>query len=58
MLINAVENICRESPGTCGIGLDTGNERYLSFYLKLGFEKVGEVKIGNVVETVLFKRVN
>lgn len=57
-LMDAVEKICRESPGTCGIGLDTGNARYLSFYLKLGFEKVGEVRNGNVTDTVLFKRVN
>ncbi len=57
-LMDAVEGICRESPGTCGIGLDTGNARYLSFYQKLGFEKVGEVRHGQVVDTVLFKRVN
>lgn len=57
-LMDTIEGICRESPGTCGIGLDTGNSRYLDFYRKLGFETVGEVRLGHVVETVLFKRVN
>ncbi|AZZ92029.1 MULTISPECIES: GNAT family N-acetyltransferase [unclassified Hahella] len=55
MLMQVIEGICRESPLSSGIGLDTGNARYLRFYLGLGYEKVGEVRLGNVTETVLFK---
>ena len=54
-LMLAVEKICRESPRSAGIGLDTGNSRYLKFYESLGYRKVGEVKLGKVSENVLFK---
>lgn len=54
-LMLAVERICRENPRSCGIGLDTGNSRYLKFYESLGYKRVGEVRLGKVVETVLFK---
>ena len=54
-LMQAVESICAENPRSVGIGLDTGNMRYLNFYKKLGYEIVGEVKLGDVTESVLFK---
>lgn len=54
-LMQAIENICNENPRSVGIGLDTGNMRYLEFYKKLGYETVGEIKLGNVTESVLFK---
>lgn len=55
LLLNAVEKLCSENPRSCGIGLDTGNARYLKFYESLGYETVGEVKLGDFTETVLFK---
>ena len=54
-LMEVVEGICREHPRSAGIGLDTGNLRYLRFYYNMGFEKVGEVALGNMTENVLFK---
>ncbi|MFT5716113.1 MAG: GNAT superfamily N-acetyltransferase [Oleiphilaceae bacterium] len=54
-LMKAVECICAENPRSVGIGLDTGNMRYLEFYKKLGYETVGEITLGNVTESVLFK---
>jgi len=54
-LMNAIESICAENPRSVGIGLDTGNMRYLNFYKKLGYETVGEVTLGDVTESVLFK---
>lgn len=54
-LMLAVERICRDNPRSCGIGLDTGNSRYLKFYESLGYRQVGEVTLGKVVEKVLFK---
>jgi hypothetical protein len=53
--MKAVECICAENPRSVGIGLDTGNMRYLEFYKKLGYETVGEITLGNVTESVLFK---
>ncbi len=55
ILMDTIENTCRETPGSSGIGLDTGNARYIDFYKKLGFEEVGEVRMGDVTEKVLFK---
>ncbi len=55
LLLNAVEKLCSENPRSSGIGLDTGNAGYLNFYQSLGYEKVGEVKLGDFTETVLFK---
>ncbi|UZE94481.1 GNAT family N-acetyltransferase [Alkalimarinus alittae] len=55
LLLEAVEKLCSENPRSCGIGLDTGNTRYIKFYESLGYEKVGEVKLENFTETVLFK---
>lgn len=56
-LMEAIENICRENPRSVGIALDTGNARYLDFYKGLGYSLVGEVKLGDVTESVLFKPV-
>ena len=54
-LMKAVEKICSENPRSVGIGLDTGNSRYLKFYQHLGYEIVGEVTLGDVTESILFK---
>ncbi len=54
-LMEVIEGICRESPRSSGIGLDTGNSRYIRFYTSIGFQKVGEVKLGGFTESVLFK---
>ncbi|WP_250658160.1 GNAT family N-acetyltransferase [Alkalimarinus coralli] len=55
MLLSAVEKLCSENPRSCGIGLDTGNTRYLKFYESMGYNKVGEIQLGEFTETVLFK---
>ncbi len=54
-MMKVVEGICLQSPKSSGIGLDTGNARYIRFYKTLGFEKVGEIRLGNITEAVLFK---
>jgi GNAT superfamily N-acetyltransferase len=54
-LMQAIDQICRENPRSVGMGLDTGNARYLDFYAKLGYRVIGQVKLGDVVENVLFK---
>lgn len=56
-LMSAIEEICKENPRSSGIALDTGNARYLEFYEQMDYEIVGEVKLGSIVEKVLFKKV-
>jgi len=34
--------------------IDTGNARYRNFYQRLGYEEIGQVAIGPVVEYVFF----
>ncbi|QXH49383.1 GNAT family N-acetyltransferase [Pseudomonas fakonensis] len=53
-LLQAVHDWCGEIPGTQGVVLDTGNEHYLAFYRRLGYEEIGEVAIGPVRERILF----
>lgn len=55
LLFNAIEQVCAESSKSAGIGLDTGNSRYLEFYNRMGFATVGEVRMGGITEYVLFK---
>ena len=52
-LIKAVEHLCVENPKSAGLGLDTGNARYLDFYKSLGYEQVGEIELESVKEVVL-----
>ncbi|TNC82527.1 MAG: GNAT family N-acetyltransferase [Oleiphilus sp.] len=56
-LMQAIENICMENPRSVGIALDTGNSRYLDFYSELGYSLVGEIRFGEITESVLFKPV-
>ena len=51
----AIEDICKENPRSGGIALDTGNTRYLKFYQSIGYKTLGTVKLGELVENVLFK---
>ena len=55
-LLRAIEAICKENPRSVGIALDTGNSRYLTFFNAMGYETVGSVQLGDVTESVLFKR--
>ncbi|PID41779.1 MAG: GNAT family N-acetyltransferase [Proteobacteria bacterium] len=54
-LLKAVEQICAENHKSTGISLDTGSARCADYYCSLGYERVGEIQIGPVTETVLFK---
>lgn len=56
-LLSAIEKICMENPRSMGIALDTGNSRYLNFFKSMGYQTVGSVQLGGIVENVLFKNV-
>ncbi|MEG1080979.1 MAG: GNAT family N-acetyltransferase, partial [Pseudomonas sp.] len=37
-----------------GVVLDTGNEHYLAFYQRQGYQEIGEIAVGPVREHVFF----
>lgn len=53
-LLKALHDWCAEDASSRGIILDTGNTRYLDFYKRQGYEEIGEVAIGPILEHVLF----
>lgn len=53
-LLQAVHDWCAEDPTTQGVVLDTGNEHYLAFYQRQGYEEIGEIAVGPIRERVFF----
>ncbi|KAF1071525.1 MAG: hypothetical protein GAK45_00493 [Pseudomonas citronellolis] len=53
-LLDALHAWVNEESGSQGLVLDTGNTRYLDFYLRQGYHEVGQVALGGVCEHVLF----
>ncbi len=43
-----------KTPSSQGVVLDTGNGHYLEFYKRQGYEEIGEVAIGPIIEHVFF----
>ncbi|GAB6387728.1 GNAT family N-acetyltransferase [Stutzerimonas marianensis] len=53
-LLEALHNWCAQDSTSHGLMIDTGNPRYLRFYERQGYQNVGQVAIGPVVEHVFF----
>ncbi|MNE98275.1 Acetyltransferase (GNAT) family protein [compost metagenome] len=53
-LLEALHNWCAEDAGSLGVVLDTGNPHYLDFYKRHGYEEIGEVAVGPIIEHVFF----
>lgn len=53
-LLEALHNWCAEDAHSEGVVLDTGNPRYLEFYTRQGYEEIGQIAIGPVLEHVFF----
>jgi GNAT superfamily N-acetyltransferase len=53
-LLEAVHNWCAEDGSSRGVVLDTGDEHYLEFYKRQGYQEVGQVAVGPIVEHVFF----
>lgn len=53
-LLEALHDWCAEDPNSQGVVLDTGNAHYLEFYKRNGYEEVGEVAVGPIIEHVFF----
>lgn len=53
-LLDALHSWCAEEASSQGLVLNTGNARYVEYYKRLGYEEVGELAIGPIVEHVFF----
>lgn len=53
-LLAALHDWCAQDTSSQGIVLDTGNPRYLDFYVRQGYEEIGEVALGPICEHVFF----
>ena len=53
-LLEALHNWCAEDTGSQGVVLDTGNSHYLDFYKRQGYQEIGEVAVGPIIEHVFF----
>ncbi|WPP01513.1 GNAT family N-acetyltransferase [Pseudomonas sp. HR96] len=51
-LLAAVHDWCAEDPHSEGVVLDTGNPHYLDFYERNGYQQIGEIAVGPVLEHV------
>lgn len=53
-LLEALHDWCAEDSASQGIVIDTGNPHYLAFYKRHGYEELGELAIGPIIEHVFF----
>jgi len=53
-LFDALHRWCAEDASSQGLVLDTGNPRYIEFYARLGYEEIGQVALGPIVQRVFF----
>ncbi|OEY67550.1 GNAT family N-acetyltransferase [Marinobacter sp. X15-166B] len=54
-LLSEVGQLCAASHQGSGLVLDTGNSHYLQFYQSEGFRSLGQVKLGDFEDYVLFR---
>ncbi len=53
-LLEALHNWCADEASSQGVVLDTGDAHYLDFYMRQGYQEVGVVAIGPIIEHVFF----
>lgn len=53
-LLQALHDWCAVDENSQGVVLDTGNDNYLEFYRRQGYEEIGEIAVGPVREHVFF----
>lgn len=53
-LLTELHRWCAQEPHTLGLVLNTGNSRYVDYYKRLGYQELGEVAVGPIVERVFF----
>ncbi|HWV08430.1 MAG TPA: GNAT family N-acetyltransferase [Pseudomonas sp.] len=53
-LLEALHDWCAQDETSQGIVIDTGNPHYLAFYKRQGYEDIGELAVGPIIEHVFF----
>ncbi|MDH1263736.1 MULTISPECIES: GNAT family N-acetyltransferase [unclassified Pseudomonas] len=53
-LLEALHDWCAQDDTSQGIVIDTGNPHYLAFYKRQGYEDIGELAVGPIIEHVFF----
>ena len=53
-LLAGLHDWCAEDAHSQGVVLDTGNEHYLAFYARQGYQEIGEIAVGPIRERVFF----
>lgn len=53
-LLQAVHDWCAEDRDTQGVVLDSGNAHYRAFYQRQGYQEIGEIAVGPILEKVFF----
>ncbi|MGE8498012.1 MAG: GNAT family N-acetyltransferase [Pseudomonas sp.] len=53
-LLEALHDWCADDTTSQGIIIDTGNPHYLAFYKRQGYEDIGELAVGPIIEHVFF----
>lgn len=53
-LLEALHDWCAQDTTSQGIIIDTGNPHYLAFYKRQGYEDIGELAVGPIIEHVFF----
>ncbi len=53
-LLEALHDWCADDPHSEGLVIDTGNPRYLHFYQRQGYQELGQIAVGPVVEHLFF----
>lgn len=53
-LLQALYSWCAEDASSSGVVVDTGNPHYLEFYRRQGYQLLGDVAIGPIIEHVFY----
>lgn len=51
-LLDALHRWCADDVHSKGVVVDTGNPRYVKFYERLGYEEIGQIALGPVLQRV------
>ncbi|MBU2705182.1 GNAT family N-acetyltransferase [Zooshikella marina] len=55
--MTSIHDYCAKDKTSAGIVLDTGNPRYVTFFEKMGYQRLGNVHVGDITEHVFFRPV-
>ncbi|MGI0116542.1 GNAT family N-acetyltransferase [Zooshikella sp. RANM57] len=53
--MNSIHEYCAKDKNSVGVVLDTGNPRYIAFFERIGYQSLGSVHVGDIIENVFFR---